>query len=120
MCGISKRPFSAGLSGQPARKSIHRTRVIPASANHARDGLHLRSKVQIQAGELGGMSSSARPCVAAFQVAEDPASISGAPSVCAGQLDLLAALTRPNAKVRDQGSEATRYTGARPDRNTTT
>jgi hypothetical protein len=55
--------------------------------------------------------------LAALLVAKDPAPISGAPPVCAGQLNLLAALARPDAKVRDQESEATRHTGARPDRD---
>jgi|ERR1700722_3752488 len=40
--------------------------------------------------------------------------------VCAVQLNLLAALARPDAKVRDQESEAIRHTGARPDRDAAT
>ena len=41
-------------------------------------------------------------------------------AVCAVQPNLLAALARPDAKVRDQESEATRHTGARPDRDAAT
>jgi hypothetical protein len=53
-------------------------------------------------------------------VAKDPGPISWASPVCAVQLNLLAALARPDAKVRDQESEATRHTGARPDRDAAT
>jgi hypothetical protein len=53
-------------------------------------------------------------------VAEDPAPISWASPVCVVQLNLLAALARPDAKVRDQESEATRHTEARPDRDAAT
>jgi hypothetical protein len=42
----------------------------------------------------------------------------GAPPVCAGQLNLLVASTRPNAKVRGQESEATMHTEIWPDRDT--
>jgi hypothetical protein len=57
---------------------------------------------------------------AALLVAEDPAPISWASPVCAVQLNLLAALARPDAKVRDHESEATRHIGARPDRDAAT
>jgi hypothetical protein len=40
--------------------------------------------------------------------------------MCAVQLNLLAPFVRPNVKVRDQESEAIRYTRARLDRNTDT
>jgi len=40
-------------------KSIRRTRAIPASANRARRGLHIRSKVQIQMGAFRGSHSRA-------------------------------------------------------------
>jgi hypothetical protein len=57
---------------------------------------------------------------AALLMAEDPTLISWVSPVYAVYLNLLAALARPDAKVRDQESEAIRYTGARPDRDAVT
>jgi hypothetical protein len=53
-------------------------------------------------------------------MAEDPALINEVLLVCVIQLNLLAALARPDAKVRDQESEAIRHTEARSDRNAAT
>jgi hypothetical protein len=58
--------------------------------------------------------------LAALLVAEDPGIISWTSPVCAVQLNSLAALARPDAKVRDQESEAIRHIGARPDRDVVT
>jgi hypothetical protein len=57
---------------------------------------------------------------AALLVAEDLALISWVSPMYVVQLNLLAALVRPDAKVRDQESEAIRYTGARLDRDAAT